>query len=259
MDAVRPTAPCSTSTPASAVLGRAGGVGQAGSRGGRGRPDERGRSRVERRNVAAAEAVPTVILDSVEALPRGQALAVTSRSHGHRRSAADGHLGRGDGVARDACGTAARLRLVRSGDDGARRAAAARRGIPPRVAARVRPLSEHAARRGAGSVREGERFGTTFRAEARNVETNSRFDAASATVGTRQSASVLTMRALRRSPRGARRTCRTAARTRPCARSSPGATARRGRTRPSGFSIASTTPSGAVADGTRPEPTRPTD
>ncbi len=48
--------------------------------------------------------------------------------------------------------TADRLRLVRSGDDGARRAPAARRGIPPRFAARVRPLPEHAARRVVGSV-----------------------------------------------------------------------------------------------------------
>ena len=85
------------------------------------------------------------------ALPRP---SPSARRHGHRRSAAHRDVDRGDGVASRRTRRAAdRLRVVRSGDDGARRAAAARWRVRARVAARVRSLPEHAARRVAGRVR----------------------------------------------------------------------------------------------------------
>ena len=99
----------------------------------------------------AADAVG-VVHDSVEHFLLASFSRPGRAGTRHRRSSTDGDFLRGDDVARENWRTPARLRVVRSGDDGSRRATAARRGIPARVAARVRSLPEHAARRVCGGV-----------------------------------------------------------------------------------------------------------
>ena len=104
------------------------------------------------RSAANATDAVGVVHDSVEHFLHASCSSGFSCRHRHRRSSTDGDFGRGDDVAREDWRTPARLRVVRSSDDGPRRATPAGRWIPARVAARVRPLPEHAARRVCGGV-----------------------------------------------------------------------------------------------------------
>ena len=125
-------------------------AGRGADHGGRRRPRERRRSPAERRAVLDRSFRPIVG-------PRGGA-----RARAARPRAPSSWIRRGPACRREAMdaivqleAVAARLRLVRSADDGAGCAAAARRGLPPRVAAGVRSVPEHAARGDRGGIRAG--------------------------------------------------------------------------------------------------------